>query len=141
MAYEVNILETAKNFLDNLEPKLRAKSYRTIQMLTQFGPVLTLPHSRKIVGTEDLYELRVQQGNNICRLFYFYYNKEIYILLSGFIKKQQKTNPKEIEKALDIRRKYIEDKIDRNNINEDKTEKGINKIDKPDGKEGYNEGI
>jgi phage-related protein len=124
MAYEVNILETAKNFLDKLEPKLRAKSYRTIQMLAQFGPVLTLPHSRKIVGTEDLYELRVQQGNNVCRLFYFYYNKEIYIVLSGFIKKQQKTDLKEIEKALGIRRKYVEDK----------TETEINEIDKPDEK-------
>jgi phage-related protein len=141
MAYEVNILETAKDFLDNLEPKLRAKSYRTIQMLARFGPVLTLPHSRKIVGTEDLYELRVQQGNNICRLFYFYYNKEIYILLSGFIKKQQKTDLKEIEKALDIRKKYVEDKIHKNNTNEDKTEKEINEIDRSDGKEGYNERI
>ncbi|MDR0669040.1 MAG: type II toxin-antitoxin system RelE/ParE family toxin [Treponema sp.] len=136
MAYEVNILETAKDFLDNLEPKLRAKSYRTIQMLTQFGPVLTLPHSRKIVGSEDLYELRVQQGNNICRLFYFYYNKAIYIILSGFIKKQQKMDPKEIEKALEIRRKYVEDKINENNI-----EKEIDEINKPDEKEGYNEGI
>jgi mRNA-degrading endonuclease RelE of RelBE toxin-antitoxin system len=43
MAYNVTILDTAKDFLDTLEPKLRAKSYRTIQMLTQFGPVLTLP--------------------------------------------------------------------------------------------------
>ncbi|GHU95861.1 hypothetical protein FACS189479_09530 [Spirochaetia bacterium] len=43
--------------------------------LTLFGPVLTLPLSRKIVETEDLYELRVQQGNNICRLFYFYYSE------------------------------------------------------------------
>jgi phage-related protein len=108
MSYDVNILDTAKEFLDRLEPKLRAKSYRTIQMLNSFGPVLTLPHSRKIVGTDDLYELRVQQGNNICRLFYFYYNEEIYIILSGFIKKQQKTDPKEIENALDIRKKYIQ---------------------------------
>jgi phage-related protein len=127
MVYEVIILETAKDFLDNLEPKLRAKSYRTIQMLTQFGPVLTLPHSRKIIGTDDLYELRVQQGNNVCRLFYFYYNKEIYIILSGFIKKRQKTDPNEIEKALIIRKKYVEEKI--------------NEMDKSDNKEDNNEGI
>ncbi|GMO30383.1 MAG: hypothetical protein Ta2B_11170 [Termitinemataceae bacterium] len=110
MAYDVTVLDTAKEFLDNLETKLRAKSYRTIQMLTQFGPVLTLPHSRKIVETEDLHELRIQQGNNICRLFYFYYDEKIYIILSGFIKKQQKTDLNEIKKALDIRRKYIENK-------------------------------
>jgi phage-related protein len=139
MAYEVNILETAKDFLDNLEPKLRAKSYRTIQMLTQFGPVLTLPHSRKIIGTDDLYELRIQQGNNICRLFYFYYNKEIYIILSGFIKKRQRTDPGDIEKALLIRKKYVEDKID--NTKEEKTDAKANEIDKSDDKEDNNEGI
>jgi hypothetical protein len=50
-------LEEAKNFLDLLEPKMMAKSYRTIKMLSEFGPALTLPHSRKIVRTEDLYDL------------------------------------------------------------------------------------
>jgi phage-related protein len=84
-------------------------------LVVSFGPVLTLPHSRKIGGTKDLYELRVQQGHNICRLFYFYHDERIYIVLSGFIKKQQKTDPKEIEKALAIRRKYVEDKTNETN--------------------------
>ena len=117
MAYDVVILEDAKNFLDTLEPKMMAKSYRTIQMLSEFGPALTLPHSRKIVGTEDLYELRIQVATNICRLFYFYYNNELYVILSGFIKKQDKTDPKEIAKALKIRRQYFDEK---QNIQEDK---------------------
>jgi phage-related protein len=87
MVHKIVILEEAKNFLDLLEPKMMAKSYRTIKMLGDFGPALTLPHSRKIVGTEDLYELRIQVATNICRLFYFYYNDELYVILSGFIKK------------------------------------------------------
>jgi phage-related protein len=66
-----------------------------------------MPHSRKIVGTEDLYELRIQVGTNICRLFYFYYNGEIYIVLSGYIKKEQKTDRGEIDKALKLRDAYI----------------------------------
>ncbi|MFP3041381.1 type II toxin-antitoxin system RelE/ParE family toxin [Treponema primitia] len=112
MVYDVIILEEAKDFLSSLEIKTMAKSYRTIKMLSEFGPILTLPHSRKIVGTEDLYELRIQVATNICRLFYFYYNKEIYVILSGFIKKQDKTDPKEIERALNIRKQYIEGKED-----------------------------
>jgi phage-related protein len=114
MAYKVVILEEAKNFLDLLEPKMMAKSYRTIKMLSEFGPALTLPHSKKIVGTEDLYELRIQVATNICRLFYFYYNNELYVILSGFIKKQNKTDPKEIEKALKIRRQYVDEKENQN---------------------------
>jgi phage-related protein len=110
MAYEVVILEDAKNFLDTLEPKMMAKSYRTIKMLSEFGPALTLPHSRKIMGTEDLYELRVQVATNICRLFYFYYKKKLYVILSGFIKKQEKTDPNAIEKSLKIKKQYIDEK-------------------------------
>jgi phage-related protein len=122
MAHKVVILDEAKNFLDLLEPKMMAKSYRTIKMLSEFGQALTLPHARKIVGTEDLYELRIQIATNICRLFYFYYNDELYIILSGFIKKQNKTKPKEIEKALRIRRKYIDEKETQNNQENDPEE-------------------
>ncbi|MDR3249058.1 MAG: type II toxin-antitoxin system RelE/ParE family toxin [Treponema sp.] len=107
MVYEVVVLEEAKHFLDTLEPKMMAKSYRTIKMLSEFGPALTLPHSRKIVGTEDLYELRIQVATNICRLFYFYHKNELYVILSGFIKKENKTDPREIEKALRIRMEYV----------------------------------
>jgi phage-related protein len=98
---------------------MMAKSYRTIKMLSEFGQALTLPHSRKIVGTENLYELRIQVSTNICRLFYFNYNKEIYILLSGFIKKQNKTDRNEIDKALKIKKHYLEKK------NENKQNSGI----------------
>jgi phage-related protein len=112
--YKVIILEQAKEFLTNLEPKLMAKAFRTINLLKQFGPVLTLPHSRKIIGSDELYELRVQYGNNICRLFYFYYKNELYVILSGFIKKQDKTDPKEIERALKIIREYMEERDEEN---------------------------
>jgi phage-related protein len=82
-------------------------------MLSEFGPALTLPHSKKNVGTEDLYELRIQVATNICRLFYCYYNNELYVILSGFIKKQNKTDPKEIKKALKIKRQYFDEKENR----------------------------
>ena len=110
MEYEVVLLKEVRNFLDTLELKLKAKSYRTINLLSIFGPILTLPHRRKITGTKDLYELRVQQANNICRLFYFYYEKQIYVILSGFVKKRDKTDKGEIEKALRIREIFLKEK-------------------------------
>ena len=110
MEYEVVLLKEVRNFLDTLELKLKAKSYRTINLLSIFGPILTLPHSRKITGTKDLYELRVQQANNICRLFYFYYEKQIYVILSGFVKKRDKTDKGEIEKALRIKEVFLKEK-------------------------------
>ena len=115
MKRQVIILEAAKIFLDSLEPKLMAKSYRTIQMLGEFGTLLTLPHSRKIAGTDDLFELRVQVATNICRLFYFHFRTNIFVIVSGFIKKQNRTDPSEIKKALRIRKLYIEHKSEEKN--------------------------
>ncbi|MDR1316602.1 MAG: type II toxin-antitoxin system RelE/ParE family toxin [Spirochaetales bacterium] len=119
MTYDIVILEDAKEFPDKLEPKMMVKSYRTIKMLSEFGPSLTLPHSRKIAGTDDLYELRVQVATNICRLFYFYYNEGIYIILSGFVKKRDKTDPNEIERALKIRKEYVDEKEQQNKLEEE----------------------
>ncbi len=114
MQYYVIVLGPAKNFLADLELKLRAKSYRTIKLLEEFGPSLTLPHSRKIIGTDSLYELRIQQSTNICRLFYFYHKEKIYVVLSGFVKKKDKTDKAEIDKALNIMKLYLEEENGKN---------------------------
>lgn len=108
MNYEVYILEPAKIFLDSLEIKLRAKAFRTVDLLQEFGPFLKEPHAKKITGSKDLYELRVKQGSDICRLFYFHDKGKIYIITSGYVKKSQKLNNEEIAKARMIMQKYRE---------------------------------
>jgi phage-related protein len=94
MKYRIIILKQAKDFLDSLEPQMMAKAYRTIGLLGEFGPLLTLPHSRKMTGTDDLRELRIQVATDICRLFYFHQGNEVYVILSGFIKNSKKPIPK-----------------------------------------------
>lgn len=37
-----------QEFLDSLEPKMKAKVFRTIDLLEQNGPALRLPYSRPI---------------------------------------------------------------------------------------------
>jgi phage-related protein len=103
------VLGDALDFLNSLDTKMRAKAFRTIDLLKTFGPFLTMPHARKIVGTKNLYELRVIQGTNICRLFYFFHKQKTYIILSGFVKKTDKTNRVEINKALRIMEEYLEE--------------------------------
>jgi phage-related protein len=102
MNYEVIVLVSAKEFLDSLDVKLKAKSFRTIQLLCEFGPFLSEPHSKKVSGINGLFELRVIQGNNICRFFYFHDKEKVYVITSGFIKKDQKLKKSEIDKALKI---------------------------------------
>ena len=101
-----------KNFLYSLEPKLRAKAFRDIELLRNLGNQLREPYIKPIKGNNNkgLYELRIQFSNDIARIFYFTYCNNKYILLHGFIKKSMKTPSKEIERA----RKYMQDYIGRN---------------------------
>jgi phage-related protein len=106
MKYEVILLEPAADFLRKLGGKLQAKAFRSIDLLGYFGPQLLMPHSRKLSGY-DLWELRVQQGGMICRLFYFHHRERVYIITSGYIKKSDKTSPDEIRRALQLKTKYL----------------------------------
>lgn len=102
MGYKVEITEFASEFILSLDVKMQAKIQRSIALLEEFGYNLQEPHSKKIKGTENLYELRVKVASNICRLFYFFWNNKTYIVTSGYIKKQDKTDPKEIKRAIHI---------------------------------------
>nr|WP_232371508.1 type II toxin-antitoxin system RelE/ParE family toxin [Leptospira ainazelensis] len=95
-------LEPAEEFLTNLENKLKAKSFRTIELLKDFEPELREPFSKKIQGIDGLFELRVKQGSNICRFFYFFEKDKIVIITSGYVKKDQKANKDQLIKARNL---------------------------------------
>ena len=59
-----------------------------------------------IVNTDGLFEIRVQQGNDIFRIFCFFDKGQLVIITNGFQKKTQKTPKNEIEKALKIKKEY-----------------------------------
>ncbi|MEM9339691.1 MAG: type II toxin-antitoxin system RelE/ParE family toxin, partial [Bacteroidota bacterium] len=61
-------------------------------------------------GKDGLYEVRVQVGNNIFRIFCFFDKGQLVVLMNGFQKKTQKTPKKEIDKALKIKREYEQEK-------------------------------
>lgn len=97
MDFEVKLTSEVEQFILSVPVKMQAKIQRTIELLKAFGFQLPMPHSKKI--TEDLKELRVKVGTDICRLFYFHWKGRIYVITSGYKKKSDKTDPKEIEKA------------------------------------------
>ena len=59
-----------------------------------------------MTGTEGLFEVRVEVGGNIFRIFSFLDKGNLIILGNGFRKKTQKTPKQEIEKALKIKKEY-----------------------------------
>ena len=109
MSYIVNLTEEATDFIESIpDLKLKAKTFRTLDLLQEFGPFLSMPHSKNVQNGEGLNELRTQQSNNIVRLFYFFLKDNIYIVTSGYIKKDQKLKKGEIDRAINIMKKIQE---------------------------------
>jgi phage-related protein len=65
---------------------------------------------KHIEGTKGLYEIRVQSGNNIYRIFSFFDKGNIVVLGNAFQKKTQKTPKNEIKLALKIMEEYFNEK-------------------------------
>lgn len=59
---------------------------------------------------DGIYEIRIESGSDIYRIFSFFDEGKLVILLHGFTKKSQKLPRKEIEKAFKLRSEYYEQK-------------------------------
>ena len=57
-------------YLDGLNPKMRAKVFRAMALLEEFGTDLRMPHSEYL--SDGIFELRVKVGSNIERVLYFF---------------------------------------------------------------------
>ncbi len=108
MSYEVRLTEEVIDFILSVPVKMQAKIQRTINLLEEFGYQLPEPHSKKIKGIEHLHELRIKFASDIVRLFYFHWKDQIYVITSGYVKKSNKTDRLEIEKAKIIQNNFME---------------------------------
>ncbi len=101
--WRVNYFQTArgsypvKDFVEALDQTMRARVALAIKLLINQGPFLKPPYIKKL--QDKLYELRIS-GTIEVRILYTIYKNEYY-LLHVFIKKKQKTPPKEIKTAID----------------------------------------
>lgn len=89
-------------FITELPQSARTKTMASIHLLRDQG-FLYAPYTEKVEGRENLFEIRVKDGEQV-RVFYAYAKGDDVWLLSGFVKKTQKTPPAEIRKALKIRK-------------------------------------
>lgn len=65
---------------------------------------------KHLEGTDGLYEVRVQHGSDIFRIFCFFDEGKLVVAINGFQKKSQKTPASEIHKALKIKEEYYNEK-------------------------------
>lgn len=60
-----------------------------------------------LTGTNGLYEIRIEFGGNIFRVFCCFDEGKLIVLFNGFQKKSQKTPINEIEKAEKLKEEYF----------------------------------
>jgi phage-related protein len=60
--------------------------------------------------TITYYEIRIELGSNIYRIFCCFDDGSVVVLFHGFQKKSQKTPPKEIRRAEAIKKEYFKEK-------------------------------
>ena len=84
-----------QDFFEKQSKNVKAKIIWTFELIEDLQriPEIYLKH---IENTEGLYEIRVQQGSDIFRIFCFFDEGQLVILANGFQKKTQKTPIKEI---------------------------------------------
>ena len=95
--YESQIWKVQKKILWTLE---------IVETVDKFPEV----YFKHLENTDGLYEIRVQVGNNIYRIFCFFEINNLVVVGHGFQKKTQKTPQRELDKAIEIKKKYYEDK-------------------------------
>ena len=93
-------------------PQVRKKIAQTLVWMQE---VDRLPISilRTIEAVKGLYEIRVESGGNIFRIFCCFDRGNLVVLFNAFQKKTQKTPQKEIEKAKRLMTEYFNDNEDR----------------------------
>ena len=98
-----------EEFFIKQRDKVKDKIIWTLELIQELErvPETYLKH---IENTDGLYEIRVQQGSDIFRIFCFFDQGQLIILANGFQKKTQKTPNKEIEKAIKIKNEYESEK-------------------------------
>lgn len=96
-------------FFNKLKPDVRKKFNWTLKLIATQERVPS-KFFRHIEGTTGIYEVRVEVGSDIYRVFSFFDKGQLVILVNGFQKKTQKTPRKEIELAEKLKKQYFDEK-------------------------------
>jgi len=94
-----------EEFFQKQRKKVKEKIIWTLSLIEEHE-VIPEKYLKHLEGTVGLYEVRVQSGREIFRLFAFFDKDKLVVVMNGFQIKSEKTPKVEIEKALKIRDDY-----------------------------------
>ena len=98
-----------QEFLNSLPGKVAQKIVWVLRLLEDLE-IVPSSYFKKLVGTEEIWECRIQFGSNAYRIFCFFIDNSV-VLTHGFIKKSQRTPTHEIEKAEAYRRDFFKRRV------------------------------
>ncbi len=70
--------------------------------------IVPAEYFKKLVNTDDIWEVRIHHASQSLRLLGFFYNSQVVVLTNGFAEKKQKTPLKEISLAEQRKRDFLE---------------------------------
>ena len=89
--------------------RVKEKIIWTIRLIEDVEVVPSI-YLKSISGTNGIYEIRIQTGSDIFRIFCFFDRENLIVIGNGFQKKTQKTPKNEIIKAIQIKLNYENEK-------------------------------
>ena len=98
-----------REFYDKLPVKVKEKIDYVLFVVTHADRIPT-KFLKHIEGQTGLYEIRIEVGNNIFRIFCCFDKGKVIVLFNAFNKKTQRTPKREIELAIILMNNYFEQK-------------------------------
>jgi phage-related protein len=96
-------------FFRTLNPEVKKKFNWTLELISVVEHVPD-KYFRHLTGTIGLFEIRVEVGTDIYRVFSFFDKGKLVVLVNGFQKKSRKTPEKEIEFSEKLKKQYFNEK-------------------------------
>ena len=97
------------DFFKILKPDVQKKINWTLQLIATIDRV-PKKYFDHITNSTGIFEIRVEVGTDIYRVFSFFDKGNLIILINGFQKKIQKTPKSEIELAEKLKKQYFDEK-------------------------------
>ncbi len=98
-----------EEYFDSLTNKQFEKISFVLDLIEQID-IVPRKYFKKLKGTDGIWEVRVQHGNNIFRILGFFDENDLVILNHAFTKKSQKISKKEIATAENRKLNYFKQK-------------------------------
>ena len=95
-----------EQFLDGISDMEAAKVVWVLKLIREMDRMPTR-YFKKMAGSKEIWEVRVDSGSSTFRLLGFFFESELVILTSGFQKKARRTPRNAIRLAENRRREFM----------------------------------